>query len=66
MYGVVSHDLLNTGYFKYGAHVIRQSDFVSEGHGVLTEMEHGIVIIVVWCETCCDHECSVGDSDDCT
>ena len=33
------------------SHVIVQLGFVSEGHGVLTEVEHGIVIMVVRCET---------------
>jgi len=31
--------------------VIVQSGFVSKGHGVLTEVEHGKVIMVVRCET---------------
>jgi len=30
---------------------LRNHFFVSEGHDVLTEMEHGIVIMVVRCET---------------
>ena len=25
--------------------------FVSKGHGILTKVEHGFVITVVWCET---------------
>jgi len=33
------------------SHVVVQSGFVSEGHGVLTEVEHGVVITVVRCET---------------
>jgi len=33
------------------SHVVVQSCFVSEGHGVLTEVEHGAVIAVVLCET---------------
>ena len=33
------------------SHVVMQSGFVSKGHGILTEMEHGFVITVVWCET---------------
>ena len=33
------------------SHVVVQSCFVSEGHGVLTEVEHGVVITVVRYET---------------
>jgi len=33
------------------SHVVVQSVFVSEGHSVLTEVERGVVIAVVWCET---------------
>ena len=33
------------------SHVIVQSGFVLEGYGVLTEVEHGVVIAVVRCET---------------
>ena len=32
-------------------HVVVQSGFVSENHSVLTEVEHGVVITVVRCET---------------
>ena len=32
------------------SHVIVQSGFVSVGHGVLTEVEHGILTTVVQCE----------------
>ena len=33
------------------SHVVVQSGFVSEDHGVLTEVEHGVAITVVRCET---------------
>ena len=33
------------------SHVVVRSGFVSEGHSVLTEVEHGVVITVVQCET---------------
>ena len=33
------------------SHVIVQSGFVSEGYGVLFEVEHGIIITVIPCKT---------------
>ena len=33
------------------SHVVVQSGFVLEGHGVLTEVEHGVMIAIVRCET---------------